>query len=557
VTCDHAFPSSVWNVTMQVRDGAVHLFSEPKSAAPIQSVLLRVLKSGMLFSRVVETSQRVADTSKRLEKVELRAALLAQLEPEEVEIVVAFLSGATRQGRIGIGYATLQSAASPPSESATLEIREVDRILGSLASVQGRGSEGERRKLLHSLFAAATNAEQRFLTGLLVGELRQGALEGIMIEALAKASKVDPDQVRRAVMMAGNLAPVARSLRESGAAGLERYGIELFRPILPMLAQTSADAAAAIDEFGESALEFKLDGARVQAHRSGDQVRVFSRSLNEVTAAVPEIVEAVLALPGKEVILDGEIISLTPEGRPQPFQVTARRFGRKLDLQRMRAELPLTPAWFDLLFLDGDSLLDQPQTRRFAILRELSPPHHLIPHTVTADPDTAEDFLREALDRGHEGIMAKAVDSLYVAGARGLTWRKIKKAHTLDLVVLAAEWGHGRRRGWLSNLHLGARDTQKGGFAMLGKTFKGLTDEVLRWQTEQLLKLEIARDAGTVYVEPKLVVEIAFNDLQISSRYASGLALRFARVKRYRSDKPAAEADTFEAVQRLAGIPAL
>ncbi len=264
-----------------------------------------------------------------------------------------------------------------------------------------------------------------------------------------------------------------------------------------------------------------------------------------------------LALPGKEVILDGEIISLTPEGRPQPFQVTARRFGRKLDLQRMRTELPLTPAWFDLLFLDGDSLLDQPQARRFAMLRELSRPHHLIPHTATSDPDRAEDFLREALDRGHEGIMAKAVGSLYIAGARGLSWRKIKKAHTLDLVVLAAEWGHGRRRGWLSNLHLGARDTQKGGFAMLGKTFKGLTDEVLRWQTEQLLKLEIARDAGTVYVEPKLVVEIAVNYLKISSPYSSGLALRLAPVKRYRSDKPAAEADTFETVQRLAGVPAL
>jgi DNA ligase-1 len=322
--------------------------------------------------------------------------------------------------------------------------------------------------------------------------------------------------------------------------------------VQPMLAQTSKDAGAAVGEFGEAALEYKLDGARVQAHRSGDEVRVFSRSLNDVTAAAPEIVEAVRALPGKEIILDGEIISLTPDGRPQPFQVTARRFGRKLDLDRMRVELPLTPAWFDLLYRDGTSLVDEPQARRFAMLRELSPPAQLIPHMTTSDPDQAEDFLREALDRGHEGIMAKAIDSLYVAGARGQSWRKVKRAHTLDLVVLAAEWGHGRRRGWLSNLHLGARDAQRGGFAMLGKTFKGLTDEMLRWQTEQLLKLEIARDAATVYVEPKLVVEIAFSDLQMSTRYASGLALRFARVKRYRSDKSAADADTFEAVQRLA-----
>lgn len=508
----------------------------------------------VLFSKIVGTSQRVADTTRRLEKIELLAGLLEQLDPEEVEIAVAYLSGSTRQGRTGIGYAALRSAAASAAESATLEIREVDRILGLFAAVQRRGSEGEKRELLRSLLTAATAAEQQFLTRLLLGELRQGALEGVMLDALAKAARVSVDRIRRAVMMAGNLPHVAHAVLESGTAGLDQYGLEVFRPVQPMLAQTSEDAGAAVGEFGEAALEYKLDGARVQAHRSGDEVRIFSRSLNEVTRAVPEIVEAVRALPGKEVILDGEIISLTPDGHPQPFQVTARRFGRKLDLERMRAELPLTPAWFDLLYLDGESLVDEPQARRFGMLRELSPPHHLIPHTKTSDPGAAEDFLREALDRGHEGIMAKAIDSLYVAGARGQTWRKVKRAHTLDLIVLAAEWGHGRRRGWLSNLHLGARDTQKGGFAMLGKTFKGLTDEMLRWQTEELLKLEIGRDAATVFVEPKLVVEITFSDLQMSTRYASGLALRFARVKRYRPDKSAADADTFEAVQRLAGV---
>jgi DNA ligase-1 len=284
-------------------------------------------------------------------------------------------------------------------------------------------------------------------------------------------------------------------------------------------------------------------------------VVVFSRALNDVTAAAPEIVEAVRALPARELILDGEVLALAPDGRPHPFQVTMRRFGRRLDVERTRAELPLQPFWFDLLQLHGGSLIDEPQARRFDELRRLAPAGTLVPHTVTADPAHARAFLADALARGHEGIMAKATSAPYAAGARGQSWLKIKQARTLDLVILAAEWGHGRRRGWLSNLHLGARDTQKGGFAMLGKTFKGLTDEMLAWQTEQLQKLEIGRDNFTVYVEPKLVAEIAFNEIQVSPRYASGLALRFARLKRYRPDKSAAHADTFETVQRMAGIP--
>jgi DNA ligase-1 len=506
----------------------------------------------MLLASVVETSRRVAETSKRLEKIDLLATLLRQLDPEEVETVVAYLSGYIRQGRIGVGYATIQAVVAEPAEPAALEIHEIDRALAELIAVSGRGSEGRRRELLHSLLARATKPEQDFLIRLLLGEIRQGALEGIMLEAVAKAATIPPDKVRRAVMMAGDIARVARSALESGLAGLSQYDIELFRPVQPMLAQTAEDIESALHDLGEAALEFKFDGARVQVHRSGDDVRIFSRSLNEVTGAVPEIVDAVRALPGKDLILDGEVISVTPEGRPQPFQITARRFGRKLDLARMRAELPLTPFWFDLLYLDGGSLIDEPQARRFAALEHLAP-ESLVPHMVTGDADRAAEFLREALAQGHEGVMAKIRNAAYAAGSRGQSWLKIKKAHTLDLVILAAEWGNGRRRGWLSNLHLGARDTDKGGYAMLGKTFKGLTDEMLAWQTARFLESEIGRDAYTVYVEPKLVAEIAFNDIQVSPRYVSGLALRFARVKRYRPDKSATEADTFQTVQKMAG----
>ena len=507
----------------------------------------------MLLAAVVDISQRVAATSKRSEKIELISSALKLAAPEEVGIVAAYLSGATPQGRIGVGYATLRNASGPPAAEASIEIAEVDRTLDSLGKVRGSGSEQRKTELLHSLFAKATTAEQEFLARLLIGELRQGALEGIMLEAIAKASGIGLQRIRRAVMMAGDAAEVAKAALAPGGR-LDSYEIQLFRPVKPMLAQTSEDAEAALGEFGEAAFEYKFDGARVQVHRSGGDVRIFSRALNDVTAAAPEIVEAALRLPARDLILDGEVLSLTPEGRPQPFQVTMRRFGRKLDVDRTRADLPLTPVWFDLLYLDGAPLVDEAQARRFAALKELSRPEHLIPNLVTAKAEEAEDFLRQSLDRGHEGVMAKARDSLYAAGARGQGWRKIKKAHTLDLAVLAAEWGHGRRRGWLSNLHLGARNPATGGFAMLGKTFKGMTDEMLAWQTAELLKIEAARDPYTVYVEPKLVVEIAFGDIQISPRYPSGMALRFARVKRYRLDKSAAEADTIETVRKLAPV---
>ena len=509
----------------------------------------------MLLSDVVATSRNVGGTSKRLQKVGLLAALLERTPPDEVETVVAFLSGLTRQGRIGVGYASLRAAMASSAAEPSIEVSEVDRALEAVAAVQGPGSETRKRALLGDLLARATVDEQQFLAALLLGEIRQGALEGIMLDALAKASHLSPERVRRAAMMSGSVIQIARPALEQGASGLDRFDLQLFRPVQPMLAQVAEDTESAIEELGQAALEFKLDGARVQVHRSGGDVRVYSRSLNDVTATVPEVVEVARELPGGDLILDGEVIAFAPDGRPQPFQVTARRFGRKLDLEQVRAELPLTPIWFDVLFAAGASLVDEPQHKRFDVLRALSRPRHLIPNLVTGDPGQANEFLRASLDRGHEGIMAKALDSGYVAGARGQSWLKIKKAHTLDLVVLAAEWGNGRRKGWLSNLHLGARQPEKGGFAMLGKTFKGMTDEMLQWQTNYLLSIEIGRDNHTVFVEPKLVAEIAFSDVQISSKYPSGLALRFARVKRYRTDKAAAEADTFQAVQKLAVIP--
>ena len=508
----------------------------------------------MLLANIVETSHRISETSKRLEKIERIAELLSQLQPEEIEIGVSFLSGQTLQERVGIGYAAVYGYAGPVAESPSLSIVDVSRTLDSIAAVQGPGSERQKHQLLHSMLAQATPEEQSFLKRLLVGELRQGALEGLMMEALAKASDVNVERICRALMMAGDIRLVARTALGKGEADLSQFGVQLFRPVHPMLAQTAEDVSEALDELGEAALEYKFDGARVQAHRSGEHVSVFSRRLNDVTTAVPEIVEAVRALPARELILDGEVLSLTPQGRPQPFQVTARRFGRKLDIERMRVELPLTPFWFDLLYLDGSSLIDEPQARRFAALGELAPSEALVPHLVTGDRRRAEEFLQQAIAQGNEGIMAKALEASYAAGARGQSWLKVKQAHTLDLVILAAEWGHGRRRGWLSNLHLGARDTVRSGYAMLGKTFKGLTDEMLAWQTEQLSKMQISTDGYTVYVEPRLVAEVAFNEIQISPHYPSGLALRFARIKRYRLDKSPDEADTLLTVQKLAGL---
>ena len=506
----------------------------------------------MRLSDVVGTSGQVARASGRLEKVALLAALLRRLEPDEIEIAGAFLCGNLRQAKLGVGFAGVQAAA-PDSAAAspTLTLSEVDAAFARVAGVAGKGSVGEKLRLVRELLARATRDEQRFLVSLVVGELRQGALEGLVVEAVAQAAGVPAERVRRAVMAAGDLPSVAKAALLEGDAGLSRFAIHLFRPALPMLADSADDARDALARLGEAALEFKLDGARIQVHKSGDDVRIYSRRLNEVTGAVPELVEVVRALPARELILDGEAIALQPGGTPHPFQTTMRRFGRKLDVDRLRQELPLVPFFFDILYLDGDSLLDEPQQRRFETLIEVLPGGIVIPRTVTGSGDTAQDFLDTALARGHEGIMAKARDAPYEAGNRGQRWLKVKPARTLDLAVLAAEWGHGRRRGWLSNLHLGARDTEGGGFVMLGKTFKGMTDEMLEWQTIRLLQLEISRDDYTVYVRPELVVEVAFNDVQASPQYPGGVALRFARVKRYRTDKTADQADTIAAVQAI------
>lgn len=508
----------------------------------------------MTLTELVSTSDQIAKTSRRLEKISLLASLLNRAQGDEIEIVVAYLSGSARQGRLGVGYATLSASKVEPNGTPSLTISEVDETLTELGGISGPGAEQRRQALLTSLFSRSTGDEQHFLKRLLIGELRQGALEGIMIEGIARAAKIDAAKVRRAAMLAGNAGSIARAAIEGGESGLSRFDIQLFRPVQPMLAGTAEDVACALEDIGEAALEYKFDGARVQVHKSGDDVAIYSRQLNDVSPAVPEVVQAVRRLPARDLILDGEVLSMDKAGRPQPFQITMRRFGRRLNVQQMMADLPMTPVWFDMLYLNGTAMIDEQQRRRFAELSRLVPANELVPHLITGDGELGEDFLHGAIERGHEGVMAKSPDAVYAAGARGQSWLKIKRAKTLDLVILAAEWGNGRRKGFLSNLHLGARDTQKGGFAMLGKTFKGLTDEMLRWQTEALLKIELARDQYTVYVEPKIVVEIAFNEIQVSPRYKSGLALRFARVKRYREEKGADETDTFETVQRLAGM---
>jgi DNA ligase-1 len=507
----------------------------------------------VLLHDLVEASAAVAEASSRLVKIGRLATLLQGVTPAEVEIAIAFLSGEPRQGRIGIGAAAIRDARPVTAASSpVLHLIEVDAAFERIAATSGHGSSVERVRLLRELLARATADEQDFLIRLLFGELRQGALEGVLLEAVARAANVSPGALRRAVMMAGELAPVARAVLVEGERGLSRFMVQIFRPVRPMLAQPASgiDEALADLEADQVALEWKLDGARIQVHKAGDEIKVFSRNLREVTSAVPEVVEAARTLPVNELILDGEVIALRPDGTPHTFQQTMQRFGRKLDVDRLRAELALTPFFFDCLYIDGASTLDQPQIERFGTLSAIAP-FATVPSRVRPTREAAAQFVDETLRRGHEGVMVKALASGYAAGRRGRNWQKIKVARTLDLVVLAAEWGHGRRRGWLSNLHLGARDPVSGGFVMLGKTFKGMTDEMLTWQTEKLLQLEIARDDYTVYVSPEVVVEIAFNDLQESPHYPGGLALRFARVKAYRPDKPAAEADTIETVREI------
>ncbi len=506
----------------------------------------------MTFAHLVDTSRRVAETRGRRGKIASLAELLLTLSAEELEIGVAYLSGMVLQAKLGVGWATIQEALpGSAAEAPDVTLTEVDETLGRIAQASGRGSAAERQRLLRALLLRLTEPEQRFLGGLLVGELRQGALEGLVLEAVAQAAGLPAREVRRAAMMAGELPAVARAALTGGAAALSVFAVQLFQPVQPMLAGTAESEADAVTELGECGLELKLDGARVQIHRRGDEVRVYSRRLNEVTPAVPELVERTLSLPASELILEGEAIALRADGTPHPFQTTMRRFGRRLEVARVRDSLPLTLFLFDLLFLDGVSLIDRPYLERIALLDRVAPPDLVVRRLITGSAEAAVAFLRQALDQGHEGIMAKALDAPYEAGHRGRHWLKVKSVRTLDLVVLAAEWGHGRRKGWLSNLHLGARDETAGGFVMLGKTFKGMTDEMLAWQTTRLLELEESREGHVVWVRPELVVEVAFNDLQASPKYPGGLALRFARIKGYRPDKSPADADTIATLREI------
>ncbi|MGH7521085.1 MAG: ATP-dependent DNA ligase [Gemmatimonadales bacterium] len=483
----------------------------------------------MLLHHLVATSGQVASTSGRLAKIKLLADLLKQAPPEEIETVIAYLSGSILQAKVGVGWATLQGARGSGQGAgvATLEVRDVDAVLDLLANTSGKGSAATKKKLLADLFARATAEEQVFLFRLVTGELRQGALEGIMVEALAKARELDAKDVRRAAMLTGSLSAVAKG-------DLKAVGIQLFRPIKPMLAKTAEDVNEALAELGPAAFEYKFDGIRIQVHKRGQEVRIYSRILNDITAELPTIVDISRIVDMNEVILDGEAIVLTQEGKPLLFQETMKGLGGGV------------PIFFDVLYLDGASLLDQPYSTRTKLL----PEQHRPPRIITADSIEAQKFFEQAMATGQEGLMAKGLESKYEAGRRGAAWYKIKQAHTLDLVVLAAEWGHGRREGWLSNLHLGARDPN-GGFVMLGKTFKGMTDELLEWQTRKLQELRIRESGITVYVKPELVVEIAHNGLQDSTRYPGGMALRFARVIRYREDKKPEEADTIDTVRRL------
>jgi DNA ligase-1 len=506
-----------------------------------------------LLASLVETSQRVGATSGRLAKVRELAACLRALAPDEIETGAHYLSGEIQQGRIGIGYATLRTAASSsPAEVGTLSLIELDGLLTDLATIRGAGSTAARAAALTSLFSRATPDEQQFLLRLLTGELRQGALAGVMVDAIAAAASIPVALVRRAAMYSKSLGAVARVALLEGATGLAGFHLQLFSPVFPMLAQTAADVEEALSVLeGEVAFEWKMDGARIQVHKVDAEVRIYTRNLNEVTEAIPEIVEMVRALPSRTLVLDGEAIAFDKAERPHPFQVTMRRFGRKLNVEESRAKLPIRAFFFDCLHFEDRSIEDQPTTVRVEALAKAVPQSAQVPRLITRSAAAAREFYDAALAAGHEGLMAKSLDTPYEAGNRGAGWLKIKRAHTLDLVVLAAEWGHGRRTGKLSNLHLGALDPATGEYVMLGKTFKGLTDALLEWQTREFLARETHRDQWTVYVRPELVVEIAFSDLQESTRYPGGLALRLARVKRYREDKSAADADNMESVRRI------
>jgi DNA ligase-1 len=574
---------------------------------------------GVLLSDLVRTSEAVSLASGRRVKIDEIAGLLRRAAPDEISVAVAFLSGELRQRQIGVGYAALggllrapapaapgpagtdpaaagpatsgpavtdppatgmagTGAHGPDAAAGTLTLAGTDSVFAAIGATVGPGSQAERRRLLGILFGRATPAERSFLTRLLAGELHQGALEGVMIEAVARAAGVDAGEVRRAHLLGGSLPAVAEAALSAASAAREdeaarddaaavaalaalgAFRLEVGRPLRPMLAASAPDVVTAFERMSPAAVEWKIDGIRIQVHRQGPEVRVFTRTLDDITARLPEITRAVLASPAQDLVLDGEAIALGPGGRARPFQVTASRAGTQAAPGQEGPDVPLTPFFFDLLHLDGRDLIDEPATVRHALMSEVLPADLRVPRLVTGDVAEAEAFFADAVGRGHEGVVMKSLDAPYAAGRRGGEWIKVKPRHTLDLVVLAAEWGHGRRRGWLSNLHLGARDPA-GGFVMLGKTFKGLTDEMLRWQTGRFLDIaeppgqrpggDLADARGVLGVRPEMVVEIAFDGVQASPRYPGGLALRFARVLRYRPDKQAAEADTIDAVRAI------
>jgi DNA ligase-1 len=513
----------------------------------------------MLLAEVVEASGRVAATPARSAKIAALADLLRRLEPGEVEPAVGFLVGEPRQGRIGVGWATLSKRVAAQIEGARsqvdgsapgITVTDLDRTLTELAATTGSGSVGGRARLLDELLARATRPEVDFVSDLLTGGLRQGALEGVMAEAVAKAAEVPATVVRRACMLAGDLGHAAAVALAEGRPGLEAIGLEVLRPVQPMLASTAADVASAVGDLGLASVEWKLDGIRLQIHKRGGDVRIFTRNLNDITDRMPEVVEVIRALPADRLVLDGEALTVTGDLRPQPFQDVMSRVGRRSGAQEPVASV--AAHLFDCLHLDGEDLLDRPLLERLAALERVAGPWR-IPGEVTDDPTAGEEVLRAALAAGHEGVVVKGAHSTYEAGRRGKSWRKVKVARTFDLVVLGAEWGHGRRKGWLSNLHLGARDPRTGGFVMVGKTFKGLTDATLAWQTERFLELETHREGITVYIRPEVVAEIALDGVQSSTRYPGGVALRFARLKTYRSDKTPAEADTIDSIRAMLG----
>ena len=503
----------------------------------------------MLLSRLAQVSREVAATSARSRKIALLGELFRAADADDVPIVIPYLAGRLPQGRLGIGWKLLAQSV-PPAPGPTLTVRDVDERLTGIGAATGAGSQAARRRLVGELLAAATEDEQRFLVGLLTGEVRQGALDALAAEGLAEATGAVPADVRRAVMLAGSLQTVAQALLADGPAALDRFRLTVGRPVLPMLARTASSVAEAVAKLGACAVEEKLDGIRVQVHRDGDEVRVHTRTLDDITDRLPEVTSAALELAGERFVLDGEVIALDEKGRPRSFQQTAGRVGSRVDVAAAAAAGPVSPVFFDVLSVDDRDLLDLPFARRHAELARLVPEPMRVRRTLVDGPQdvaAAEDFLARTLGRGHEGVVVKALDAPYSAGRRGASWLKVKPVHTLDLVVLAAEWGHGRRTGKLSNLHLGARNPD-GSFAMLGKTFKGMTDKMLAWQTGRLRELAVDDNGWVVTVRPELVVEIAYDGLQRSTRYPAGVTLRFARVVRYREDKRPEEADTVETV---------